>query len=95
MGKGADRTGNGTGGDFGARMFQPCPAADKLGIKAGQLQSKGCRFGMNAVAAPDRGCVAMFLGACFQRRQQAVNPLQQQIAGPRHLYRQGGVQHIG
>jgi hypothetical protein len=91
----ANSTRNGAGGNFGARQFKARAAAGKFGVEAGQLQAKGCRFCMNAVAAPDGGCVAMLLGAQFQASKQPVNACQHQITGPRHLHGKGGVQNIG
>ena len=95
MRKGADRAGNRAGGDLLARRDQPRTAAGELGKEGRQLQAKGCRLGMDAVAAADRRRVAMFLGAGAKRRQKPVHAGKQQIAGACHLYGKRGVENVG
>ena len=85
MGEGANRAGNRAGRNFVPRRNQPLAAPGKLRIERGKLQSEGCRLGMDAVASSDGRRVFMFLGAGLQGRQKPVDPLQQQIAGARHL----------
>ena len=51
IGEGADRSGDGAGGDFLACGDQPLAVALELGIGLGQFQAEGHRLAMDAVAA--------------------------------------------
>ena len=95
MREGADRPGNGAGGDFGAGRHHPVAAAAELGKKGGKLQPECGRLGMNAVAASDCGGVAVFLGAGAERRQQPVETVEKKVAGAGHLHGEGGVEDVG
>jgi hypothetical protein len=53
VGEGADRAGDGAGGDFGSRGQQARAAAVEFGIGLGHLQAEGDRLGVDAVAAAD------------------------------------------
>ena len=92
--EGANRPGNGTG-----RNLRPCRpearlAAVELGMSLRQLEAKGGRLRMDAVAAADGGGMAVLLCPALQRRQQVVEVGQQKVRCLRQLHRQGGVQHI-
>ena len=54
MGEGADRAGDGAGGDLLAGAHQPLAGAGELGIGDSELEPEGGRLGMDAVAAADR-----------------------------------------
>ncbi len=53
VGEGADRAGDGAGGDLEPGHGQPLLGALELGVVAGQLQAEGGRLGVDAVAAAD------------------------------------------
>src|SRR5207302_693072 len=63
VGEGADGAGDRAGGDLELRHGQPLPGADELGVVAGELQAEGGGLGVDAVAAPDCGRVAVLVGA--------------------------------
>ena len=52
--EGADRAGDGAGGDFLARGNEALVRARKFGIGVGELEPEGGRLGMDAVRAADR-----------------------------------------
>ena len=72
VGEGADRAGDGAGGDLGPRRHQPLAVAVEGGVVPGELQAEGGRLGMDAVAAADGGGVLVLQRAALQRRQQPV-----------------------
>ena len=74
---------------------QPLAAAGELGVVAGELQTEGGRFGMDAMAAADRQRVLVLERAPLQRRQHRIQVLQQQVGRLGELHRQAGVQHVG
>ena len=49
---------------------------------------------MDAVAAPDGRRHPVFFGACFDRRQQTVHGLQQDIRRLGELHREAGIEHV-
>ena len=53
IGEGADRTRNRAGRDLLAGRGKPLAVAGELGIVPGELEAKGRRLGVDAVAAPD------------------------------------------
>ena len=91
IGKGADRAGNGAGGDFRAGRRQTGAIAGEFSVIARELQAEGDRLGVNAMAAPDGRRHLMLARAFLQRRQQGVEIGQQDIAGLCQLNRQTGV----
>ena len=94
VGEGADRTGDGAGGNFRARRHQPRPAALKLDIGLRQLQPEGRRFGVDAVAAANRGCELMLEGAALEHDQQRIDVGDHQVGGADQLHVEAGVEHI-
>ena len=94
IGKGADRAGNGTGGDFPAGLFQAVLVAVHFRIKARKGQAHCRGFGVNAVAAAHTYGHFVFQRALFQRRQQGIHIGQQYVGGAHQLHVQAGVKHI-
>jgi len=94
-GIGADRAGDGAGGDLGAGGQQPVAVALEGGPVAGQLQPECRGLGMDAVAAADGQRMGMFQRTLADRRDDRVQVLQQQVGRLGQLHRQRGVQHIG
>ena len=94
IGKGADRTRDGTGGDFFARGEQAPAATVEFGIGLRQLEAEGHRLGMDAVAAPDGRCVFVFFRTALDCRKQRVEIGQQNIGRAGKLHSQRGVEDI-
>jgi hypothetical protein len=94
IGKGADRPRDGTGGDLPARCGEPVAVAGELGPVPGELQAKGRRLGMDAMAAADGRRQFMLEGAPLQRRQERIEIGQQQVGGLLQLHCKGGVEHV-
>ena len=94
VGEGADRAGNGAGGDFFPCRDQARLAAIKFGIGFGHLEAEGDRLGMNAVGTTDTDRVLMLHGAALEGCQQAIHVSQQQIGSAGQLHIEAGVQHV-
>ena len=94
IGECPDRARDGAGGDFRARRDQPRPAAVELGIGLRELEPEGHRFGMDAVAAPDRRGVFVLFRAALDGRQQRVEIGQQDVGRAHQLDRKRGVEHV-
>ncbi|MNN31808.1 hypothetical protein D3C81_1455100 [compost metagenome] len=94
VGEGADGARDGAGRDLLARRDQAAFGALELGVIAGQLQAEGHGLGVDAVRTTDGRGVFVFLGADFQRGQDAVDAAQQQVGRARQLHREAGVQHV-
>ena len=79
VGEGADRAGNGAGGDFLAGGDQARAGAGEFGIGLRELEAEGRRLGMDAVAAADGERVLVLDGALLQRGQQGVEIGEQDV----------------
>ena len=88
VGEGADRAGNGAGGDLVARRDQPAAVAGELGIGLGELEPEGDRLGMDAVAAADGRGQLVLEGAALQHFEQRVEVLEQEVGRLLQLHRQ-------
>src|SRR5690606_18938402 len=93
-GEGADRAGDGAGGDLRPSCGKPGPVAREFGIVAGELEAEGGGLGMDAVAAPDAEGELVLLGAAAERGQQPVEVVEQDVAGTRELDREAGIKHV-
>ena len=93
--EGADRTGDGAGGDLGLRRDQAGTAARKFGIGGGELEAECQRLGVNAVRAPDGRGELVLEGTAFQCGEQGVEIADEDIAGALELHRETGVEHVG
>ena len=76
------------------RVHQPLAAARELGIGLRQLDAEGRRLGMDAMAAADGDGVLVLEGTALERRKQAVNVGEQDVAGPGELDVEAGVEHV-
>ena len=94
VGEGADRAGDGAGGDLLARRDEPRAAARELGIGLRQLEAEGGRLGMDAVGAADGGRHLVLEGAALQRGEQRVDVGEQEVGGARELHGEAGVEHV-
>jgi len=94
IGEGADRAGDGAGGDLLTRPHQPLPRPGEGGVMAGELQPEGGRFRMDAVAAADAGSQLVFQRTALQHRQQPVQVLQQEARRLGELHGEAGIQHV-
>ena len=94
MRAGAHRAGNLAHCHHGARAFQPLPRADKFIVHQGQLQAKGGRLGVDAVAAANAGRELEFVRAPLEDRQQRLDIRDQDIGALHHLHGVAGVAHI-
>ncbi len=92
--KGADGAGNGADRDLLAGADQPLAAALELRVVAGELDAKGRRLGVDAVAAAHRRGQLVLDGAALQGRQHQVDAADQEIGGPGQLHAEAGVQHV-
>ena len=94
VGEGPDGAGDGAGGDLeaghGEAFFRP----HKLGVVASQLEAKGGRLGMDAVAAAGAGGELVFQGPALEGGQHQVDVLEEEVGGLDHLHRQAGVEHV-
>jgi hypothetical protein len=95
IGKGADRTRDRAGRNFGPRGDEALAAPAELGIGLGELEAESHRLGLDAVAAADGGGVLVLLGAGLERGEQRVEIGEQDVARPRQLHRKRGVEHVG
>ncbi len=95
IGKRADRTADRARGDLGAHCDQPLAAAHELRVRLRQLEPERHRLGMNAMAAADRRCVLVLLGAVLERGEQQVEIFDQDVARASELYAERGVEHVG
>jgi hypothetical protein len=95
IGEGADRAGDGAGGDLGARRDQPLAGAAEFGVVAGELQAEGGRLGMDAVAAADGRRHLVFEARASSAPPAAVDIGDQQVGGAGQLHGQAGVEHVG
>ena len=94
IGEGADSTGDRDGCDFGAGIFQPLEVTGELGVMAGQLDAKGCRLGVDGMAAANADRVFVFQGAFLERGEQRLDIGNQNIGGLAHLHGEAGVEHV-
>ena len=95
MGEGADRAGDGAGGDLLAGLHQPFARAGELGVSHRELQAERGRLGMHAVASADGQRVLMLEGAGLQRGQQLVDIGNKDVGGLDQLHVEAGVEHVG
>ena len=70
--EGPDGAGDRAGRDFFARRDEPGAGSGELGVMPGELQSKGGRLGVDAVAAPHRRRQFVLEGAPLQHREQCL-----------------------
>ncbi len=94
IGEGADRARDGAGRDLLASRHEPRAAAGELGMGQRQLDAERGGLGMDAVRPPDGGRHLVLEGAAFQRGQERVHVLQQQVRGAHELHAQAGVEHV-
>ncbi len=94
VGKSADRTGDGTGGDVLAGSPEAGTVAVHLGIEGGQLEAEGDRLCVDAVGAPHADRVLVLVGTDLDGFQQGIDISQQFVSGLNHLHRQAGIQNV-
>ena len=94
IGKGADRAGDGAGGNVITGGGQTDPVALHLGIERCQLEPEGDRLGMDAVGTADADRVLVLHGPHFKRFQDHVQVGQQFIGSLGQLHRQAGIQNV-
>ena len=94
MGEGADRAGDGAGGDLLAGAHQPFARAGELGVSHRELQAERGRLGVHAVASADGQRVLMLEGAGLQRGQQLVDIGNKDVGGLDQLHVEAGVEHV-
>ena len=94
IGECADSAGDGTGRDFLAGEFHTGAGALELGIEGRELHAKCGWFGMDTVAAADRGGELVLAGACFESLQDAVEAAKQEVCCPHHLDVEAGIEHV-
>ena len=94
VGEGADRAGNGAGGNFGFCRHKAGAAAGKFSIGLRQLEAKCHRLSVDAMAAANGWCHFVLDGAAFQGGEQGVHIGDQQVCRAGHLNRQAGVEHV-
>ncbi len=92
--KGADRAGNGAGGNIFPRINKTLPIAIEFRIGLRHLEAKSHRFRMDTVGAADANVILMGIGLRLQRGQQRIHIGEQDIASLRQLHRQASIQHI-
>ena len=90
-GEGADRPGDGAGGDLESRHRQPLPRADEFGVVAGELEAECGRLGVDAVAAAHRRRHLVLEGAALEGGEDEFDILHQQVGGAAELDGEGGV----
>ena len=95
LGEGADRAGNGAGGDFLARGDEPLSGAREFGIGLRELEPERGRLGMDAVRAADGRRHLVFEGAALERGEQRVDVGDQDVGGAHELHVEAGVEHVG
>ena len=94
IGKRADSTGDRAGRNLGPCGYKAFAVTRELGVIAGKFHPERHRLGMDRVTTPDRRRHFMFFGACFNRRQQTVHGLEQDIRRLGELNRKTGIENI-
>ena len=93
--EGADRAGNGAGGDFLARRMQAAPGAGEFGVGVSELEPEGGRLGMDAVRAADGRRQFVLERAALERGEQRIHVGDENVGGAHQLHVEAGVEHVG
>ncbi len=94
VGEGADRAGNGAGGDLLARGDEAGPISGELGISLGQLEAEGHRLRVDAVRAADGRRHLMLFGPVLQGIEQGIDIGDQDVGRTNELHVQAGIEHV-
>ncbi len=95
VGEGADGARDRAGGDLLPGPRHALPIAGELGEEAGELEAERRGLGVDAVAPAHRRRELVLEGAAPEGLEEAIEIGQEQVARPRELDGEAGVQQIG